>query len=337
MKTLFLVLKRFIPAVSILLMVIISGTFGYYYLGARQNTLLDCFYMTMITITTIGYGEILHVNQTEAGRLFTVAVALSGIGAFTYILTNFTAIIVSGELSLAFRKLQSLKQVKRMNNHFIICGSGEIGFQIAEELYLTKRQFVIIDKSELELSRYSGQDVSFVSGDATDEHVLTSAGIERAAGLFAVTGDDNYNLVITFTARQLKDTLRIVAKCKEQKNLDKLKKAGADSVISPYLIGGLRMVSEMVRPTAVSFLDSMLREREKNFRVEEVSLNPRLAGTTLAALSLKETPDALLLAVHSGQNWIYNPEPDYTLQEGDALVLMMTPEARILLENAVSV
>ncbi|MBI2416951.1 MAG: potassium channel protein [Ignavibacteriales bacterium] len=327
------VFRKFIPVFSILLLVIVIGTFGYWYLGHMHNTLFECFYMTMITITTVGYGEIVDVSHTPYGRMFTIIIALSGIGAFTFILTNFTAVIVSGELNNAFRQLQSLSRVKKMDKHYIICGSGEIGFQIAEELYLTKRQFVIIDKSEIEVSRYKDQEILFVPGDATDEHVLEAAGINRAAGLFAVTGDDNYNLVITFTARQMQDDLRIVAKCKEVKNLDKLKKAGADSVISPYMIGGLRMVSEMVRPTAVSFLDSMLREREKNFRVEEIILSKHVTGKSIDSLSLGNIEDALLLAVRHDEKWLYKPEGNYTVQPGDTFVFMMTPEARLMLEE----
>lgn len=329
------VFKKFIPVFSILLLVIVIGTFGYWYLGHMHNTLFECFYMTMITITTVGYGEIVDVSHTPYGRMFTIFIALSGIGAFTFILTNFTAVIVSGELNNAFRQLQSLSRVKKMDKHYIICGSGEIGFQIAEELYLTKRQFVIIDKSEIEVSRYKDQEILFVPGDATDEHVLEAAGINKAAGLFAVTGDDNYNLVITFTARQLKDDLRIVAKCKEVKNLDKLKKAGADSVISPYMIGGLRMVSEMVRPTAVSFLDSMLREREKNFRVEEIILSKHVTGKSIGSLSLGNIEDALLLAVRHVEKWLYKPEDSYIVQPGDTFVFMMTPEARLMLEEKI--
>lgn len=335
MKILSGVLKRFIPVIIIMLVVILTGTFGYWSLSHFKGTLFDCLYMTIITITTIGYGEILPVAQTGHGRVFTMFVAVSGIGAFTYILTNITAIIVSGELHKAFVHYLTLKRINNMKKHFIICGSGEVGYQIAEELLLTKRDFVIIDKNDSELSRYSTQKVNFIYGDGTDESVLEQAGIKEAAGIFAVTGDDNYNLVITFTAKQLNPGIRIISKVKDAKHIDKLEKAGADSVISPYLIGGLRMVSEMVRPAVVSFLDSMLREREKNFRIEEMRVADTRAGKTLESLGIYNLPDALLLSVHSGENWIYNPPKKHMLNAGDTLVFLTTPEDRSEIEKII--
>jgi voltage-gated potassium channel len=154
------------------------------------------------------------------------------------------------------------------------------------------------------------------------------AGIEKAKGLFAVTGDDNQNLVVSLTAKQLNPNLRVVARCNEIKNSEKMKKAGADAIVSPTAIGGLRMASEMVRPTVVSFLDIMLRDREKSLRVEELPVPDSFVGKPVSALNLKRHADALLLAVKTGEDWVYNPSENYVITAENTLVFMTTPEGR---------
>ncbi len=326
--------KRFFYAILTLLLVIATGTVGFWFLSDYRSSIFDSFYMTIITITTIGYGEIIDVGRIPHGRLFTLIIALSGIGAFTFILTNFTAFMVSGEMIKSFRVWSTVRKVAKMKNHYIICGSGEVGFQIAEELLLTKRDFVIVDKNDSELTRYHNDEVNFIMGDATDEPTLTRAGIESAAGLFAVTGDDNNNLVITFTAKQMKQSLKVIAKCKETQHIDKIKKAGADSVISPYLIGGMRMVSEMLRPAVVTFLDTMLRDRERSYRIEEISVEEKYFGQSLSTLNLNKYREFLLLSVKNENGWTFNPEDNYAILPGDVLIFMCTPEGRESIADA---
>jgi voltage-gated potassium channel len=151
-----------------------------------------------------------------------------------------------------------------------------------------------------------------------------------------VTGDDNQNLVISLTARQLNPKVRVVAQCNETKNIEKMKKAGADSVVSPGYISGMRMASEMIRPTVVSFLDNMMRGKEESLRVEEVPVPPSLAGKALSALNLKDYPRTLLLAVKKGEDWVYNPSrQDYIIEPENRLIVMTTPEERLTLEKNV--
>ncbi len=318
---------RFFYAIFILILVVAAGTFGFWFLSGYRSSLFDSFYMTIITITTIGYGEIIDVGSIPYGRLFTLIIALSGISTFTFILTNFTAFMVGGEMIQSFRIRRTIKKVTKMKNHYIICGSGEVGFQIAEELLLTKRDFVIVDKSDIELNRFHSK-VLFIKGDATDEPTLSQAGIENAAGLFAVTGDDNYNLVISFTAKQMKQNLKVIAKCKETQHIDKIKKAGADSVISPYLIGGMRMASEMIRPAVVTFLDTMLRDREGSYRIEEIKANDIYYGKPLSSLNLDKYREILLLSIKNESGLTFNPGGNYIISSDDVLIFMCTPEGR---------
>lgn len=325
--------KRFLFAFLVLIFIIAIGTFGFWIISEKQSSIVDCLYMTFITITTIGYGEIINLHNNSAGRIFTMIIAISGIGTFTFILTNFTAFVIGGELFKNYKERRMFKMISKFSNHFIICGSGDIGVQIANELFSTQRQYVIVDKSEPDLFNFFEKDIVFIKGDATDEPTLEKAGINKARGIFAVTGDDNYNLVITFTAKHLNQSLRIVSKCRDINHIDKLKKAGADAVISPTLIGGLRIVSEMIRPTVVSFLDTMLRDKEKNLRIEEFVVPENYDNKTIAEINIRDKFNSLILAIKENEHWRFNPAGDTKLKKGEILILMISSENRTSLEK----
>jgi voltage-gated potassium channel len=263
-------------------------------------------------------------------------VALAGIGVFTYILTNITAIIVEGEILKTYKKNRVLKMISKLENHYIICGATGVSLQIAKELASTKRAFVFIDKEEHHIGSRSSGEYLFVKGDPTDEKILELAAVKKATGLFATTNDDNINLVITFTSRHLNKGLRIISKCNHPKNADKIKKAGADSVVSPNTIGGLRIVSEMIRPKVVTFLDTMLRDREKSLRVEEIHLGADYDGKIVKDLDLRNSSKALLLAIKEDEKWVFNPPDDHKLKKGDELIFMVTPEEREILKERFS-
>ncbi len=327
--------KKLVYAALSLIILIIIATIGYWFISGKESSLFDAFYMTFITISTIGYGEIIDLNSNPAGRAFTVIIALAGIGILTYILTNLTAIIVEGQLTESIRRRRMEIKAHKQKGHYIICGIGGVGIHILRELYDTKRPPVIIDTdpNNTRLITEEFPDAIHIEGDATDNSVLIKAGIEKAKGIFATTGDDNENLVISLCAKQLNAHVRVVTRCNEIKNQDKLKKAGADAVISPTYIGGLRMASEMVRPTAVSFLDIMLRDASKNLRVEEVPVPDTFAGKSIVNLNLKKFDNILLLAVRSEGKWQYNPREDQIIKIGDILIMMTTPEQRLSLEE----
>ena len=322
--------RKFIWAGAILLAIILIGTVGYWFIGGRQYSFVDTLYMTVITITTIGFAEVIDLSGNVGGRIFTIFIAIAGVGTMAYIVTNITALIVEGELTESFRRRKMEKIAGNYKDHYIVCGLGSVGFYIANELHDTKRPHVIVDanKEKIMKSLELLHDEVFIEGDATDSKTLLKAGIEKAAGLFAVTGDDNQNLVVSLTAKQLNPRLKVVARCSDMRNSVKMKKAGADAVVSPTAIGGLRMASEMLRPTVVSFLDTMLRDREKNLRVEELSVPGSFTGKSLSALNLKGRCNALLLAVKTGEDWVYNPSENYVIAPESTLVFMTTPEGR---------
>ncbi len=327
--------RRFIWAGVALLTVLIVGSIGYWFIGGRQNSFIDVLYMTIITISTIGFTEVIDMSANPAGRVFTIFIALCGISTFGYIITNVTALAVEWRLTDSFRRRRMEKKARNSRNHYIVCGAGLVGSHIVNELRATQRPYVIVDicpRNEHEDAEDSRDEI-FIEGDATENETLLKAGIEEARGIFAVTGDDNHNLVISLTARQLNPHIRVVARCNETANETKMRKAGADAVVSPGYIGGLRMASEMIRPTVVSFLDIMLRDRDSNLRVEEVAVPDSFAGKTISDLELGRYSHTLLLAIRMGENWVYNPPVKHTITPGSTLVFMTTPEDRSALER----
>ncbi|MDD5687911.1 MAG: TrkA family potassium uptake protein [Elusimicrobia bacterium] len=215
-----------------------------------------------------------------------------------------------------------LKQISHLKNHYIICGAGKVGSHIISELAKTKRDFVIIDNNKELLNKFS--DYLCLNGDASDENVLKEGGIENAAGLFASLSTDEENIFLIITAREINPNIKIIAKSVKDTSAKKLITAGATSVVQPSLIGGLRMASEMVRPTAVSFLDIMLKEGKGDLRVEEIEVK-NTAVKVLSEIQTQKT-GVLLLAIVSKSGYVFNPAQNTVVQQGDKLIVMGNAE-----------
>jgi len=209
--------RKLIWSGAILIAIMLIGIVGYWFIGSRQYSFVDTLYMTVITISTIGFGEIINLSGNIAGRIFTIFIAFSGVGVLSYVVANLTALVVEGELTQSFRRRRMEKVAGNSRDPYIVCGLGSVGLYIVSELYATKRPHVIVDanRKNIEKSLESPQGEVFIEGDATDSVTLSKAGIEKAKGLFAVTGDDNQNLVVSLTAKQLNPNLRVVARCNE--------------------------------------------------------------------------------------------------------------------------
>ncbi len=323
------IFKQFVHVGAALAIFILVGTLGYFLLGhllGQPSNLLECFYMTMITLSTVGYGEVIPVAQTEAGRIFSVLLILSGVGVLFYALTNFSIFLLEGTIQGAWGRWRMEKEIAKMSNHYIVCGAGRVGEVIVRELIQTQRQVVIIDQDAEKVTAIGRElNVPYLIGDATEETILMAAGIERASGLLAALGNDHENLFLVITARSLNPNLRIIARGTHPSVIDKMLKAGADEVVLPETIGGLRMASLMVRPAAVSFLDQMLRQKELTLRVEEVSIAPSssLVGKKLSELKLPQQWDILVLAYQTRDGKLtYNPKADLELLGGMSLIVM---------------
>jgi voltage-gated potassium channel len=327
--------RKFIWSGVALIGLLVIGTLGYWFISGRQYSLIDTLYMTVITVTTIGFSEIIDLSTNPGGRIFTMFIAISGIGIVGYVATNVTVLLLEGQLTESFKRRHMENAAKSFQDHYIVCGAGNIGVHILRELLSTRRPHVIVESDQTKLQKVSGalKNEIYIEGNATENEVLLKAGIVRARGLFAVSGDDNLNLVICLTAKQLNPNLRVVAECQEVASEEKMRKVGADSIVSPSYIGGLRMASEMIRPTVTSFLDIMLRDRDKNLRVEEIKIPEKFELKTVSELGLKSYQHSLLLAARKRTDWIYNPPDTYIVEPGVTLVFMTTPEGRNMLEE----
>lgn len=320
-------------AVSLLLFaaVYVIGVIGFKLFGGPKVSLLDCIYMTAITISTIGYGEVVDLSGHPAGRIFNILFIIMSLGTIAFAVSSITAFIVEGELKNILGRRRMEKEIARLRDHYIVCGSDETAQTVIRELVSTERDFVVVEPSKERVDKLAGLgDFPYVLGDPAEDAVLLKAGLERAKGILLSLPTDEANLFVTLTARSLNPKVRIIAKGIDLKSHDKMKKAGADSVVSPSFIGGMRMVSDMVRPAVVTFLDMMLYGKDRVLRVEEVEVGKGsgLVGKTIQESTVREKTQALLVAVRKAgtKDYEFNPPPDRVLRETDVLIFIGSPE-----------
>ena len=229
------------------------------------------------------------------------------------------------------------KSIQAMRKHYIIGGIGRVGTNVAHELEVTGRPYVVIESDKEAIERYLERhpEALWTHADSGEDSALIEAGIEHAAGVFAVTGDDSKNLVITLSAKLLNPEARVVARCHEINFIDKIRKVGADAIVSPDFTGGMRIVSSMVRPKVVSFLDEMLFA-DNALRVEEVHIPEGFPAGTIGGLKLNRR-DFVLMAVRVQDQWQFNPPEDFKISAGNTLVVMTTPEGRKSLQRSLDV
>lgn len=318
----------------LVLLLFVVGILGYLLLEGPEQGLLDAVYMTVITLTTVGYGETVDLSNSPGGKLFTVLLLLASFGALAYFVSTLTAFLVEGELQRLFWRRRMTRAIEGLSNHVIVCGAGFTGQHVVRELLATERPFVLIDTDEermRELAEESGDELKAVIGDAGDDETLRAAGIERASGLISCVSSDRDNLLVVVSARLLNPRLRIISRCIDERVEAKIRKAGADAVVSPNRIGGLRLISELVRPDAVSYLDAMLRDGGAALRVEAtpIAASSKLAGETVGALKEEQVSGLTILALRAPDGeWCYAPADEAILEAGHALVFVGPPDTR---------
>jgi len=328
--------KRLKRIILIMIAIILVGTLGYKVIGGADVSLLDALYMTAITITTVGFQDVVGAGSTAGGKVFTIVYLFFSVGTIFYLFTVLAAFMVEGEVRKVFKRRTMEKRIEKMRNHYIVCGIGMVGLYVVHELFEMKRPQVAIDTDaeKFDLLKMRNIDIPVLLGDATENELLERAMVREARGLFATTNSDNDNIVIALTAKQLNPQLRVICRCTDTKNTDKIKRAGADSVVALNYIGGLRMAAEMIRPHATDFMESMLRDKEHPLRVEEVSVpeGSPYAGRRIEELDLANMGNLLLLAIRKEEGeWIYNPSPTVTLEKDMRLIVLATPEERQIL------
>jgi len=313
--------------ILLIILVILVGTLGYYAMFGGQYTIMDCLYMTVISITSVGYGEIIEITGNVPAEVFTMVLITFGMGIILYGLGAMTAILIEGELSGLLRKKKMKKAIGKLNKHIIVCGGGQTGVPVIMELLKNRESVVMIESNQDSIDRCLTfvADLLYIQGDATEDENLLAAGIESAHGVAICLPSDKDNLYITMASRMLNSKVRIISTLTNVKLHPKLTKAGANSVVSPNTIGALRIASEMIRPTVVDFLDTMLRSKQGNLRIHQVVITQSTAalGKTLGNSGLSERFGLLVLgAKKPGGETEFNPGATLQIEPGLTLIVM---------------
>jgi voltage-gated potassium channel len=316
-------------------LVVVVGVCGYMVIEGWG--FLDALYMTVTTITTVGFREVHELSTV--GRIFTMVLVLSGVGVIIYGLGTIVEYAIKAQLSGVFKRRAVRKQVNKLESHYIICGYGRVGESVAGHFAAQKATFVVVDNDPASLARAEGDGFLVVEGDATNDEALEAAGISKAKGVVAAVGSDADNVYVTLSARVLNPGLLIVARASSEDTANKLKRAGADRVVSPYGIGGRQMAALMLKPLVSDYLDVVTGDGALEFRMEELLLTAKCCavGRTIQELAVRKTTGATILAVRRGETGTFdtNPSPEVVLESGDTVIAIGTPTEITSLEELV--
>jgi len=307
---------------------------GVFLLGTLWYTLvekwpvIDAAYMTMITLTTVGFGEIYPL--TELSRLFTMALILIGVLIIGYIVNRFSELLIEGYFQERIRMRQEERLIKTLKHHYIICGYGRMARQVAYEFEAEGINFLVIDFESHRVEEARQRGYIAIEGDATLDDILHRAKIEEAICLVSALPSDAENLYTVLSAKTLNPNIRTIARASNEEAVKKLQRAGADQVISPYITGGKRIAAAALRPQVVDFVDGILSGSDRSFYMEELKLDPKVCtyiGKTLSDAQLRSHSGALVLAIRREEGeLITGPTGETQLKAGDMLICMGTPE-----------
>lgn len=307
------------------LLLLLVGTVGYKVIEGWP--LLDCFYMTVITIATVGFSEVHKMDNP--GKIFTVFIILTGVVTIAYCVQFFIMNMLQKNLFGTLWRRNMDKKISALKNHVIICGYGKIGRHVSDEFLAEKKPFVVIDKEMPDREHSQEKGVLFIVGDGTDETILKEAGIDSASTIIAVVGSDAENLFITMTARGLNPKIQIVARAEDAANRNKLMRGGADKVVLPYEIGGRRIAAQVLYPSVSTFLESVMSTENLELRMSEVRVaSPcNLCGKSLQEANIRKETGSVVLAIKRQSGELnHNPQPGTIMQNGDILICLGTRE-----------
>jgi voltage-gated potassium channel len=323
-------------AIALLLVILAGGTAGY--IVIEGWSFWDAFYMTVTTVSTVGFGEVHPLSF--AGQVFTVALIFLGVGTAFYTVTLLATIIVEGGLHRRFAKRRLTRMLEEIKDHFIVCGYGRIGAMIVAELVQQKVPFVILERDSERMQAAMDRGWLALEADASREEVLERAGIHRARGLIAAVGTDAENVFTVLTARVMRPDIFIIARVESDDAEHKLRRAGADRVISPYQIGANHMVQTALRPAVVDFVHLATSSERLDLSMEQVHIHEKspLAGRTIVEAGIRQKFGVIIVGIkRSGGAMEFNPPAEATMQAGDELVVLGETESVKALERGVAV
>jgi voltage-gated potassium channel len=308
-------------ALIIIVALILAGTMGFHFLEGWS--LLESFYVTIMTLTTVGYGD--FAPRSSMGMLFTVVLVSFGVGTMLYTVVLMAQTMVEGRLINLLGKGKMEKTVEKMSNHHIICGCGRIGMLIARELAEGKVPFVVVDNNPEVIQRVQEEGFVFFRGDATHDKSLIGAGIKRAKGVVCVLPSDAQNLYVILTAKELNPKVWILSRAEEEASESRLLRAGADRVMSPYTLGGSRMAMAILRPAMLDFIEITTRRQSLELRMDELPIceGSPLIGKSLEESEIRQRYGLIIVAVKKDSGkMIFNPVAGYIIQNGDKLIAL---------------
>ena len=308
-------------ALIILLTIFVIGTIGFHFIEGWS--LLDSFYASITTLSTVGYGD--FAPETAAGKLFAVFIIIFGVGMMFYSLVLVAETFIDARLRSLLGRGKLEKTIEKMHNHYIICGGGRIGFLICRELIAGKMPCLVIDNNPEVIQKAQDEGFICLRGDATQDKVLIKAGIKRAKGIVCVLPSDAENLYVILTAKDLNQKIHIISRSEEEASEHRLLRAGADRVMSPYTLGGVRMAMAILRPAMLDFIEITTRQQSLELRMEEIAI---CKGSPFITHSLEDSGirkryGLIIVAVKKDSGkMIFNPMANYIIAEGDRLIAM---------------
>lgn len=308
----------------ILIGIMLIGVMGFHWIEGW--TYLDSLFMVVITLSTVGYEEPRQLSL--AGEAFTILLIISGVGTVGYSIGRLAEFMLEGQLLGLTRRRRMERNIRNLKGHYILCGYGRLGKYVSEELKEQEVPFLVIENKEAPLKELSGSDMLFIEGDASDDDILEEAGVKQAKGLVAAVGDDALNVFIALSARNANPDIYIVARANEPETEPKLKKAGANRVVSPNVIAGRRMAGLVVQPAAIDFLDTVIQHGKMELRIEECEIKSGsfLEGKTLQDSQIRQRSGVMVVAIrHPDGKFDLNPSTEVQIHSADILIIMGTP------------
>lgn len=316
--------KKLFVSIIIVLFLAVGGTFGFVILE-KMNP-LEGLYMTIITLSTVGFGEVRPFHT--GGRVFAIVLIVFGVVAAGFTLSSLGQFIIEGQLRKIMGRRKMKSKIKNLSGHCIIAGFGRVGRQVAEAYMRRKQPFIVIEKENDAVNQLDAEGILYVEGQAIEDEVLLTAGVERAKVLVSTLPDEADNVYLALTARHMNPSLHIISRADNPAGEKKLKRAGANYVVSPHVLGGTRMAMASIRPNVLDFMQ-MTALGESGLGIEEVSVpeRSRFSGQTLVDSKFKAEYGVTVIGIKkSGQKMIINPPPDAVIQAGDIMVLVGTSE-----------
>jgi voltage-gated potassium channel len=310
-----------VKPVILFFLIILIGTFGYFII--EKWNILECLYMTVITVFTVGFKEVKPL--TLPGRIFTIFIIFSGVSTAFYAFTKVAEIAFEGGIRKFWRKRMRERKLRTISNHYLVCGYGRMGQIVQERFEMENIPHIVIENDREKIHILEGKNCLYIEGDATLEEVLIEAGIKRAKGLAALLPTDADNLYLVLTARQLNPSLYILSKALDEEGEKKILQIGANKVVSPYKLGGLKIAQGLIRPTLVDFVDLIIRRQELSLFMEEFTVNKhsKIVGLSLKEADIRKKSNVIVVAVRKpGKEISFNPEPEMRIGVGDTLLVL---------------